>query len=48
MRQRPATLTCCSICGIEVQQISPLVVLHSELVEQGFGQSDGGRQKGWS
>jgi hypothetical protein len=34
--------------GIEVQQISPLAVLQSVLAPQGFGQSEAGRQNGWS
>jgi hypothetical protein len=34
--------------GIEVQQISPLPVLQSLPVAQAFGQSEAGKQNGWS
>jgi hypothetical protein len=47
-RQRPVALMCGSICGIEVQQISPFGVLQSLLAAQGFGQSESGTQNGWS
>jgi hypothetical protein len=46
LRQRPVALMCGSICGIEVQQTSPLAVLQSVLAAQAFGQSEGGRQNG--
>jgi hypothetical protein len=39
---------CGSIWGIEVQQISPLPVLQSVLAVHPFGQSEAGRQNGWS
>jgi len=48
LRQRPVAVMCGSTMGMEVQQTSPLPVLQSVLALQGFGQSDGGRQNGWS
>jgi hypothetical protein len=39
---------CGSTLEIEVQQISPLAVSQSLLVPHTFGQSEEGRQNGWS
>lgn len=46
-RHRPDTFRLGSTLRTDVQQISPEVVSHSELVEQEWGHCEGGKQMDW-